>query len=66
MSPNYILKRIALIFYTLLVVSLIVFAITSGLAAKLYKSYTEKQAASRSPASGSKPVARKPAARKEA
>ena len=45
---------------------LIVFAITSGLAAKLYKSYTEKQAASRSPASGSKPVARKPAGRKEA
>ena len=46
---------------------LLVFAITSGLAAKLYKSYTEKQAASRSPAStGSKPVARKPASRKQA
>jgi hypothetical protein len=46
---------------------LLMFAITSGLAAKLYKSYTEKQAASRSPASaGSKPVARKPAARKQA
>jgi hypothetical protein len=46
---------------------LLVFAITSGLAAKLYKSYTEKQAASRSPSStGGKPVARKPAARKQA
>jgi hypothetical protein len=46
---------------------LLVFAITSGLAAKLYKSYTEKHAASRAPApSGNKPVARKPAARKQA
>jgi hypothetical protein len=46
---------------------LLVFAITSGLAAKLYKRYTEKQAASRSPASpDNKPAARKPAARKQA
>ncbi|WP_411885158.1 hypothetical protein [Polaromonas sp. YR568] len=46
---------------------LLVFAITSGLAAKLYKSYTEKQAASRSPSStGGKPVARKSAAPKQA
>jgi len=46
---------------------LLVFAITSGLAAKLYKSYAEKQAASRSPAStGKKPVARTNAAQKQA
>lgn len=45
---------------------LLVFAITSGLAAKLYKSYTQKQAASRTPASGQKPVARTNAAQKQA
>ena len=46
---------------------LLVFAITSGLAAKLYKSYTEKQAASRSTAStGKKPVVRKAAGQKQA
>jgi hypothetical protein len=46
---------------------LLVFAITSGLAAKLYKSYTEKQAASRS-ANGApaKPVVRKRGAQKQA
>ena len=46
---------------------LLVFAITSGLAAKLYKHYTEKQSASRSPnADSSKPVARKHTAQKQA
>ena len=46
---------------------LLVFAITSGLAAKLYKRYTEKQAASRSPdAESGKPVARSRAAQKQA
>lgn len=45
---------------------LLVFAITSGLAAKLYKSYTEKQAASRpTGAAGGKPVARKRTAQKK-
>ena len=45
---------------------LLVFAITSGLAAKLYKSYTEKQAASRpTGAAGGKPVARKRTAQKQ-
>jgi hypothetical protein len=44
---------------------LLVFAITSGLAAKLYKHYTEKQSAPRSPdADSSKPVARRRAAQK--
>ena len=48
---------------------LLVFAITSGLAAKLYKRYAEKQAqaGSRSTAAaGSKPVARKRPAQKQA
>ena len=46
---------------------LLVFAITSGLAAKLYKHYTEKHAASRSPETdSSKPVVRKRAAQKHA
>jgi Tfp pilus assembly major pilin PilA len=46
---------------------LLVFAITSGLAAKLYQRYTEKQAASRPTAApGSKPVARKRTAQKQA
>lgn len=48
---------------------LLVFAITSGLAAKLYKRYADKraQAVTRSPAAaGSKPVARKRTAQKQA
>lgn len=46
---------------------LLVLAITSGLAAKLYKSYTEKQAASRSPNTvPTKPMARKRAGQKQA
>lgn len=48
---------------------LLVFAITSGLAAKLYKRYVDKQAQadSASPASaGSKPAARKPVSPKQA
>jgi uncharacterized membrane-anchored protein len=46
---------------------LLVFAITSGLAAKLYKRYAEKQAGSRSQRPTSdKPVARGRATQKEA
>jgi len=46
---------------------LLVFAITSGLAAKLYKRYTEKQAEARTPgAAGGQPVARKSTAPKQA
>jgi hypothetical protein len=46
---------------------LLVFAITSGLAAKLYKRYAEKHADSRTPGTaGGKPVARRSAAQKQA
>lgn len=49
---------------------LLVFAITSGVAAKLYQRYSEKHADSRPTAAtgtaGGKPVARKRAAQKQA
>jgi hypothetical protein len=46
---------------------LLVLAVASGLAAKLYQRYTEKQADSRSAgAAGGKPVARKRTAQKQA
>jgi uncharacterized membrane protein YebE (DUF533 family) len=54
---------------TFMLKKLIVFAITSGLAAKLYKSYVEKQdqRASRTPAKpASGPQTRRPAQKKQA
>lgn len=46
---------------------LLVFAITSGLAAKLYKRYAEKQAQAATPSqAGNKPVVRKRAGPKQA